>query len=949
MSVPDPDADAQDVILFGSFALYPRERRLERDGRAVKVGSRALDVLIVLTAQAGEIISKEELTSRVWPDTVVEESTLRVHVLGLRKALADGQDGARYVANVPGRGYSFVAPVARSASRNARPTPSVTPRRRDLPAPLERIVGRDATIRELRDELRAHRFVTVVGPGGLGKTTVAIAAAHALADDFGGDVCFVDLSATTGSAQVATGIASALRLGPVGGDDVVESIVAFVRDRPALLVLDSCEHVIDAVAPLVERLVGAAPGLHVLATSREALRVRGEHVHRLSPLDLPPERSGISAAEVLRFGAVQLFVERATASGARLSLSDEDAALVADMCRKLDGNALAIEFAAARVDVHGVRGTASLLENRFKLFWHGRRTAVPRHQTLGALLDWSYNLLDEHERRILRWLSVFVGSFSLEAVAAVAAIDGDDERAVDLLVSLVDKSLVSFDVARVEGAHYRLLDTTRAYAQAKLVEAGERDAVARLHASWQCSLLERERRGDGDVRSLAEHLANTRAALEWCFSESGDRELGTQLAASAVPMFMELSLLPECQHWVEIALSSLSDAERGTRRELALQAALGVATMFTRGNSPDVSTALSRALALADKLDDAHEQLRMLGALHILLTRTGELRDALAVAERSEQVAARLLDDPAARLLADWMVGTTLHLLGDPVPAVSRCRTATRPTPISRSTAILYFGFDHRIRTLIVLARSLWLVGRAEDGLEVATQAVREAAAIGQATTVAISLVYASSVRLWSGDVDGADALVENLIRHAEKHSLGPYHMVGLALRGELAVKRGDLSGVEVLRHAIEVLHAGRHDLLQTVFATALAQGLAGLGRFAEALTTLDEAIASTERNGGTSFDLPEMLRVKGQLLFNMPSPDEDEAERYLMRAIEVARQQRAIAWELRAVTTLAQKWAQKGRRDDARALLQPALAPFEQGLDTADLRAANRLLSELS
>ena len=936
------------MISFGTFVLYPTERRLEREGRVVKVGSRALEILIILTAQAGEIIGRDELTSRVWPDTVVEESALRVHVAGLRKALTAGQDDVRYIANVPGRGYSFVAPLTRSAPPEASPTPSAAPRRRDLPTPLEHIVGRDAAIRELSDELRAHRFVTVVGPGGMGKTTVAIAVAHALADDFGGDACFVDLGATSDPAQVATSVASALRLGPIGGEDVVESIAAFVSDRRVLLVLDSCEHVIQAVAPLAERLIGAAGGFHVLATSREPLRVRGEHVHRLNALESPPPGAGVTAAEAMRFAAVQLFVERATATGARLSLGDEDAALVADMCRKLDGIALAIEFAAARVDVYGVRGTASLLENRFKLLWHNRRTAVLRHQTLGALLDWSYNLLDDAERRSLRRLSVFVGSFSLEAVAAVAAVDGDDERAVDLLGSLVDKSLVFFDAGGVESAPYRLLDATRAYAQEQLRETGERDAVARLHASWQCSVLEREQRHDGAVRSLAEHLGNTRAALEWCFSELGDRALGVQLAAAAVPMFMELSLLRECQHWVELALSSLPETERGTRRELALQAGLGVATMFTRGNSPEVGKALLRALALADELDDAREQLRLLGALHILLTRTAAFRDALAVAERGEQVAARLADDPAARSLVDWMVGTTRHLLGDPVGAVARCRTATRPTPISRSTAMLYFGFDHRIRALITLARSLWLVGRAEDGLEVAALAVRDAAAIGQPTSVAISLVYASSVRLWSGDVQGAHTLVETLVRHAEKHSLGPYHMVGLALRGELAIKGGDLSGVEVLRHSIEVLRAGHHDLLQTVFATALAEGLAGSGRFDEALTTLDEAIASTERNGGTSFDLPELLRVKGQLLATRPTPDEPEAERCLMRAVDSARQQGAIAWELRAAMTLARRWAQNGRKSDARALLEATLAPFKQGFETGDLRAAHRLLSEL-
>ena len=936
------------AITFGPFCLYARERRLEREGRSVKLGSRALEILMILTEQAGAVVSKEELTARVWPDIAVEESGLRVHVAALRKALGDGRHGARYIANVPGRGYSFVAPVEGTDVPAGSAPPSAPSQARNLPPRLELIIGRDVTIREVAEQLAALRFVSVVGPGGMGKTTVAVAVAHSLLDEFHADVCFVDLASLTDLVQVGTSVASALGMGPVGGD-IVGSLIAFLRGRRTLLVFDSCEHVMDALAPLAERLFSGAPGVHILATSREPLRVQGEHVHRMTPLDTPPnDKAALTVAEALTFSAVQLFVERAKSSGARLSLSDDDMTVVAEICRRLDGIALAIEFAAGRVDAYGIQGTAGLLENRFKLLWHGRRTAPPRHQTLGALLDWSYNLLDEHEQRSLRRLSVFVGSFSLDAVAA---INGNDEQSVEILGSLVDKSLVYVESGGIEGARYRLLDSTRAYAQTKLVAAGERDAVARAHATDLCELLEREQRIDRDaqVRSLATYLGSARAALDWTFSESGDRKLGARLAAAAVPMFMELSLLRECQHWVEVAMESLDDADRGTRRELNLQAALGVAEMFTRGNSPEVRASLTRALSLADDLNDPHEQMRLLGALNILLTRTGEWRDALVIANRSESVAEKMRGEPAARLLADWMVGTTRHLLGDQVEAERRCRSGLTPSPASRSTALLYFGFDHRIRALIVLARSLWLLGRVEDALRVARQAVSDAAEIGQPTTVAISLVWTSSVYLLSGDIDTATSVVDRLVEHAEKHSLGPYHMVGLGLCGELAIRRGDLSGVEVVRHAIDELHAGRHDLLRTVFATAVAEGLAGLGRFAEALETIDSAIAWTDRNGGVSFDLAEMFRVKGVLLTTMPSASAAEAEKWLQRAIETAKKQRAIAWEIRAATTLARLWSREGRKDDARAVLDAAYRQFPTGLESADLRSARQLLGELS
>jgi predicted ATPase/DNA-binding winged helix-turn-helix (wHTH) protein len=945
----DDRARTNDALSFGPFSLFARERRLERDGQPIKVGSRALDVLISLTERAGEILSKEDLIARVWPETAVEESGLRVHIAALRKALGDGVDGARYIRNVPGRGYAFVGAVTRPSASASLLVPSTIDRRRPLPSQLERIIGRGEATREIAQQLLAKRFVSVVGAGGMGKTTVAVAIAHALLPEFLGNVSFVDLGALTDPQEVPTSVASALGL-DMSGDDVGAGLVAFLRDRRILLVLDSCEHVVSVAAPLTERLVGEAAGVHLLTTSRESLRVEGEHVYRLQPLESPPGHDGVTAAEALNFTAVQLFVERATARGARLTLLDDDAPVVAGICRRLDGIALAIEFAAGRVDAYGVRGTASLLENRFKLLWQGRRTALPRHRTLSALLDWSYDLLGDPERRTLRRLSTFVGYFSLDGVAEVAGdVDLGGEQAIEAIGSLVDKSLVSVDTGSPTGARYRLLDTTRAYAQTKLGDANEHDAVARRHATYVCSMLDRDR-GLVDrayAQSLAEQLGNVRAALTWCFSDAGDAVLGTRLAAAAAPVFMDSSLLHECQRWMETALASLDDADRGTRKEMNLRAALGVAAMFTRGNGPEIRTALVRGLELADAVEEPHEQLRLLGALNILLTRTGDWRDSLAVAERSEQIATKLTDDPAAQSFAAWMVGTSRHLLGDQVEAEARCRTALSPSPISRSTAMLYFGFDHRVRGLVVLGRALWLLGRADDAGRVAEQTAREASKIGQPTTVAISLVWTSSVFLWSGAHDVAGSIIEKLVTHAAKHSLGPYQAVGLGLRGELLVKRGDAAGVDVLRRATEALHAGRHRLLETVFMSALAEGLALCDQFSEALSAIELALSATARNGGASFDLPEMLRIKGHLLSTKPEPDLAAARLSLEDALESAKRQGALGWELRAATTMARFLAEQGREQEGRELLATTYDKFTQGFQTADLRAAKRLLSE--
>jgi hypothetical protein len=321
---------------------------------------------------------------------------------------------------------------------------------------------------------------------------------------------------------------------------------------------------------------------------------------------------------------------------------------------------------------------------------------------------------------------------------------------------------------------------------------------------------------------------------------------------------------------------------------------------------------------------------------------------SLAIGERSEQLAAALPDDPAARSLADWMIGTSRHLLGDQLEAEARCRTAVNPSPISRSTAMLYFGFDHRIRALVVLGRALWLLGRADDAMRVADQTVREASDIGQATTVAISLVWTSSVFLWSGAHDIAESIVDKLITHAAKHSLGPYQSVGLGLQGELLVRRGDDAGVDVLVAATEALRAGRHHLLETVFGTALAEGLALRGQFSEALTAIELTLAATARNGGASFDLPEMLRIKGYLLSAKPDADLAGAEHSLQEALECAKRQNALSWELRTATTMARLLAKQGRATKGRNLLTSTYDKFTQGFQTADLRIASGLLSEL-
>jgi predicted ATPase/DNA-binding winged helix-turn-helix (wHTH) protein len=930
---------------FGPFRLFPKARLLEKNGDPVHIGGRALDILIFLAEHPGEVVNKRELVQHVWANVNVDEGSLRFHVTALRKALGDS--AARYVVNVPGRGYCFTAPVAPSAAPLAALSAGGPPRSHALPARLARMIGRDEATDKIAAQLARHRFVTIVGPGGIGKTSVAVAVGHRQLASFDGQVALVDFGALRDARLVPNAIASALGL-TISSDDPLPGLVTFLRGKRMMLIFDSCEHVLDTLAPLTETIVREAPDLHVLATSRESFRTEIEQVHRLFPLDCPPQAAGLSAADVLAYPAAQLFVERITASLGDFRLSEEDAPLVAGICARLDGIALAIELAAGRVNAYGIAGIAQLLNSRFSLLWQGRRTAVPRHQTLSAALSWSYDLLPPAESAVLRRLSVFVGPFTLDAAIAVAA--GDDvaePEVIETIANLVAKSLITTPSA-AGPLRYRLLDTTRAFVAEKLAEAGEADRIARAHAKYfiavLADILVKPTAAPGDAGFLphAEHIANIRAALDWSFSERGDRQIAVELAAAAAHFFLELSLLTECYRWSELALASLAAAPIGARQEMDLQAALGVSIMFTKGNTEAVRTAFTRSLELARSLDDAHWQLWLLRGLHIYLTRIGDFAGALRVGEQGVAVAVGL-NDPASMLNVEWMLGVAHHLIGDQGPAVALCQSAMMQNPSSQRLNILHLGYDDRIVALVALARGLWLTGHPDRAVEVARYTVAEAERLDQPLTLCISLVWTIYVFLWIGDWASAEGLIDRLIDHAATHLLGPYHAVGIGQRGELLVRRGDrLAGIEHLRRSQAMLQATRHRIMTTMFATALAEGLAAQGELDQALQTIDQAITQLGDGSETS-DLPEMFRVKGHILGLCGRSA--EAETTLRRSLDIAHRQSALGWELRTALTLGRLWQKSGRESEARALIAPLHARYEEGLGSLDLIAARALL----
>jgi predicted ATPase len=498
---------------------------------------------------------------------------------------------------------------------------------------------------------------------------------------FSDGVWLAELAPLADPNLVPVTVAAAVGLELTGAAASPERVATALSGKNLLLLLDNCEHVIDAAAVLVEALLRASAEVQVIATGREALKAEGEWVYRVPPLAVPDVNAG-DAGGLLHYGAVRLFGVRSRASGADASGYRQSAATIAAICRRLDGIPLAIELAAARAAALGIEALAARLDDRFQLLTGGLRTALPRHQTLRATLDWSYELLSEPERVVLTRLSIFAGNFALEAAVAVAtAAEMARSEVVEVLSNLVAKSLVQAD----SGGHierYRLLDTTRAYAFEKLAQSGELDAVARLHAEFYRDLLERaeaEREARPTAQWLADYgwrLDNVRSALSWAFSSNGNASIGVQLTAAAVSLWMHLSLMEECHSRAEQALASLSvEPTRDVHREMKLYGAIATSLTYTRGAVPELEAAWTKTLDLAEQLDDIEYQFRAVWQLWAF-NRLSAWRRAVLTKAGSFCALAANRPDPNHRLVGEWMLGVSQHWLGDQARAAPSRRRA---------------------------------------------------------------------------------------------------------------------------------------------------------------------------------------------------------------------------------------------------------------------------------
>jgi predicted ATPase/DNA-binding winged helix-turn-helix (wHTH) protein len=901
-------------LKFGPFELSIGERVLRRDGQALPLGSRALDILSYLAERPGEVIAKQELIDHVWSDVTVEEGSLRVHVAAIRKALGDGQFGNRYIANIKGRGYSFVGTVVSLAggteSRNAK----FRYQGRLAVRPIM-MIGRETVISEVSDKLRDERFVTLLGPGGIGKTTIALAVGRAAAEEFGGKVYFVDLESLTDSRHVAGAVATSLGLALKSKDPGLE-LVDLVRSRKLLIILDSCEHVIEAVASLAEQLYRQTEEIHLLTTSRELLKVEGEHCYRVLPLDCPPDGSEQTANAVLRYPSAQLFVQRVAARAGSFVLTDEEAPFVAEMCRKLDGIPLAIELAAGQAAALGIKNTAARLVSRLELLRLSRRTAVPRHRTLKATLDWSYNLLSDGERIVLRRIAPFVGHFNLQGARYVAGELGLGTGEIfDAITGLVEKSLIATRIDETQ-AQYRLLDTTRAYALGKLEEHGEFDPISLRHAEYVIQQLESQKemlsalpRAER-VAAYSWQLSNVRSALEWSFGSHGNDEIATRLAAASTRLFMELALLIEWQAWAEQAIARLGDQHKNSRQDLA-------------------------------------RELMLLNGLYLYSSWTTDIHRALDVAARSQKVALKT-QDPDDMARAESMLGMANHLAGNHLVAQRHFEAGLRHSASGSRLRAGHHLYHPASFLLVGMARSLLYRGLLGQSLDYARLAIEEGEKSGLPAILCRSLILILPVYLALDDWQRSEQYIAQLTDLSAAHSLKPYHAIATGFRGRWLLLQNNIrDGIPLLKRASEELEAERHEMLNMDFVADLGAGLAVSGQHEEALTLVVNALDVQER-GGKLLNVPTLMRVKGLILASRSAEDYPEAERSLLSSIEWARRQSATLFELKAATDLAELLLKQGRVPQAYKHLSAALDRTPAGIVSPTHKRALQILNRL-
>ncbi|KVC45692.1 ATP-binding protein [Burkholderia diffusa] len=934
------------MIQIGNLSVDFEQRDIRHHGASLRIGARALDILEVLHRANGSLVSKDDIMDAVWPGLIVEENRLQVHVATLRKALGPNRD---LIKTVPGRGYLLIAhpPVAHTVA----PPAADAAHDADAASHPVPLVGRQTEIGQIVDMLERAPVVTLVGAGGIGKTSLAGRVAHEWRARSGDRVVFVELACAATRDDVLRAIATELGL-DVDGVPTVEQIGDALAATRGLLVLDNAEHVVDLVADLVETLTSHSATPRVLVTSREPLHISAEAVFRVSPLAVPDDSASVD--EIVRHSAVELFLARIRAATPDCAVDAAGLRLIGDICRRLDGLPLAIELAAARVATLGLEVVAARLDDRLNLLTGGLRSALPRHQTLRATFDWSYVLLDAAARSLFRRMACFIGPFTFDAARDVAMAPGmPAAEMVALLGELVAKSLVAVEFNGAQ-ARYRLTESTRAYALEKLRNEGEFDAVAERHARYE--------REQAQARMLAQaertHAAGLRPGAGTAplreFAAAGPQAAEIDGLAHAL---LEPARMRECSIPARRTLDALDAGAPGAvdaAREMRLRAAYAAALLHTDGDTHTAAAMWDRTLGLAGRLgDEAFDARALVGLWNAMLTRS-DIHESLRYATRFERAAQRR-GDRSQRLLANAMVATSLHYFGEHAQARERLEAATAELADAGEPPCAEAALGVDVATLgrTMLTRLVWMQGDPEYAMRLAAQAVDCARRGGSGLALCVVLGAAAvPIALRYGDHDVIADYLATLRATADANGFDIWRNHAECLAGQFDMQAGHPgAGLARLEPALRRIEASGFRRLLAPLVVAYAEGLTRTGRAADACTRLDATLARCRAHGEHLF-VPELLRARGLATLEQAraaDPDraaacEADGQHYLLTAIHAANAQGAAMSALRSTLDLADHLIERGRTAQASSLVADLSAQVDPQSRAFDVRRLARL-----
>lgn len=979
------------MIQIGTLSVDFEQRDIRRQGASLRIGARALDILEVLHRASGAVVSKDDIMDAVWPGLIVEENRLQVHVATLRKALGASRD---LIKTVPGRGYLLVACASPGPERMpAAHAPAAVPtdaHTSSLPAPLAGrdaeiapLVGRDAEIAQIVEMLERTPVVTLVGAGGIGKTSLAVRVAHAVRGRSRERVLFVELARAGTRDDMLIALAAEFGLDTQRAPAVEEIGAAFAASR-CLLVLDNAEHIVDLVASLVETLTSCAGSLRVLVTSREPLHISAEAVLRLSPLAVPDDDARTD--EIVRCSAVELFLERVRTAAPDCPVDEAGMRLIADICRRLDGLPLAIELAAARVATLGLAVVASRLDDRLNLLTGGLRSALPRHQTLRATFDWSYVLLDPAARALFRRMGCFIGPFTFDAARAVATEPGTSAAdMIAVLGELVAKSLVTVEFHGAS-ARYRLTESTRAYALEKLHNEGEFERIAARHARYEreqgqghehehaAASVNAARPDGAPSDGLTEALteapteALTKALTEAptnaptearviAVDETPAPDAGVPEADRLARALLEPARMHECAARARQVLDAFDTAAADpvdAAREMRLRAACASALLHTDGDAVAAAAMWDRTLGLAAHVgDDTFDARALVGLWHTMLT-LSDIHESLRYATRFERAAERR-GDRSQRILANAMVATSLHYFGEHAQARERLEAATAELGLvgEPPCAQAALGVDMTTLARTMLTRLVWMQGDPDHAMRIAAQAVECARRGPSALALCVVLGAAAvPIALRYGDHDITSDYLATLRATASAHGFDIWRNHAECLTGQFDIQAGHPgAGLARLEPALRRVEASGFRRLLAPLNVAYAEGLVRVGRASEARMRLDATLARCRAHGEHLF-VPELLRVTGVAMLEQArsaAPDvalayEADGHRHLQMAIQTANGQGAAMWALRGALDLADHLIERGRTAHASTLVAGVARHFDPHSRAHDVRRLLRV-----